>query len=640
MKCHLALVFCGLFAHGLGSPTEDKVNNLFWDYFDWKITKLNPEAGANKGYHDRLTGTELNTMSLEFALSVPKTCQKFKKRAQSLMQNHDLDEHSKHYVGLLVNEVDYCIRGFKMKGYLFPPIGFMGGVQVKLPRLFREDNILPYNSLQDYKNNLVRMSKIPKQLAEIQELLKEGVKNGLVYSNETTFRARSQFERIQVSDPKESEFYRQFEKMKQRLPEVEDWEIKRVQKEAQMIIKEQVIPAFQKLQDFIYNEYSQHLRKTSGVHSLPGGQDFYQACIDYHTTVSGFTPEAIHNIGLSEVKELRDKVKQASIDLGYGELSFEDFIIKLKSEKEQYFETGNETIAFFRDLMSEISPALDKVFSEEILQNYVYELEAKPVPPGGGGLAYYLQGSLDKKRKGAFYVNVNDVSQLKRFETMSLTLHEGNPGHHLQVSTAANDEGLPIFLKQGVYHWGVPSAPARYTAYTEGWALYAEYLGQEMGMFVKDKKQIMGFYSWNLLRAARLVVDTGIHALGWSHDKAVDYLYENTAMSRGLCEVQIDRYSSWPGQALAYKMGEREILKLRKKMEQKPGFRIQTFHDGVLGCKGPTDKLEDCFELQMQYKDGKKVFKHRKPRKSKASVTGISKITMIFVCLSIYILRV
>merc|ERR1712029_104583 len=219
---------------------------------------------------------------------------------------------------------------------------------------------------------------------------------------------------------------------------------------------------------------------------------------------------------------------------------------------------------------------------------------------GADGTAYYEPGSFDKSRKGIFYVNVNDPKAFLKMETMAVTLHEGNPGHHLQVVVSAQAKDAPLFISNQLYlHWGMPSGPGGYVSFIEGWALYAEFLGNEMSLYDQDN-QIFGYCSWNLLRASFLVVDTGLHSLGWSRDKAADFLYDNTFASRATSESLVDRFIAIPGQALAYKMGQRAISSVREKMKQRQDFDIKRFHDAVLNCVGPLDYLEDCVSEELE----------------------------------------
>jgi len=226
------------------------------------------------------------------------------------------------------------------------------------------------------------------------------------------------------------------------------------------------------------------------------------------------------------------------------------------------------------------------------------EVFASPLAPSGG-IAYYQSGTPDGSRPGRFYVKLEPLSAQKRYEATTLTLHEGNPGHHFQWVFNKNQPDIPQFITSPMFA-RYSEAPSRFTmptAHTEGWGLYSEFLGFELGLY-EDLYARFGHYSFNLVRACRLVVDTGIHAMGWSREKAVNYMLENTAMSKDSVESEIDRYITWPGQACSYKIGERNIKSLRSAAEQKLGdkFSIAEFHRAVLQCSGPMSVLETCIE--------------------------------------------
>jgi len=267
------------------------------------------------------------------------------------------------------------------------------------------------------------------------------------------------------------------------------------------------------------------------------------------------------------------------------------------------FQSGDETIEAFKNKQKMINTHLTEFFSPEVLTDDIFELEIKPVPVGKSGLAYYEGANYDKTRKGAFYINTQNPDNFSPFEITTFTLHEGNPGHHLQLTVANNAKGLPIFATKSMSQYRSPAGPGAYGSYTEGWALYTESLGRQMEGIYKGN-QIFGYYSANLLRASRLVVDTGIHVLGWTRQEAIDYLLANTFMSEPACEGQIDRYITWPGQSLSYKMGERKIKDTLKRIQtevaQNGGtFDLVTFHDAILKCNGPLVELDECVDVYL-----------------------------------------
>merc|ERR1719397_573998 len=239
-----------------------------------------------------------------------------------------------------------------------------------------------------------------------------------------------------------------------------------------------------------------------------------------------------------------------------------------------------------------------KLVPPETLTEEVNQLQVEEAPPPGGAFAYYQSPSKDGSRRGTFFVKLEPLSAQKIYEGITLALHEGNPGHHYQAIFNNGQLSAPAFMKNPMYS-RYSEAPSRFpmnTAHSEGWGLYSEFLGFEMGLYEKDLYARFGHYSYNLLRAARLVVDTGIHALAWTRQEAVDYMEANTALSRVAVEREVDRYITWPGQATAYKVGERKIRQLRQSASEQMGerFDLREFHRTILRCLGPLSAVEDC----------------------------------------------
>ena len=339
-----------------------------------------------------------------------------------------------------------------------------------------------------------------------------------------------EYESLNIDNVEDSKFYVPFKKAS-----VD------IQERAKSAIQNDVLPAFQQLKIFIENVYMKITRKWPGLSYVPDGEQKYQRYLEYHTTIEGITPEEVHNTGLEEVERLQTLVVQTGEQaLGFVNATFKEIMSSVKNDVKQSFDSEDEIIKYFQDIIDKIEPKLKLVMDDALLNNDTYNLQLKKLPAGSGGLAYYIRPTVDGRRQGAFYINTNNIKNIQKFESNSLTLHEGNPGHHLQLSFNKYSPN-PEFLRQPVYLLDQePGIPLNYNSHIEGWGLYAEYLGHEMGMF-DEPEQAIGFYSWNLLRACRLVVDTGLHIFGWSRQRAIDYLVENTAMSLSAIEGQIDR---------------------------------------------------------------------------------------------------
>lgn len=608
---------------GIALARDAEIQQLYDDYVNWKMTKVDPQNGQISGFLDSSTEPKLNNFTLDFLRAINESCANYSNRASAFLQDEKTPTLEKKFLRLLKYEADTCVEGYKHKGYLLAPVSFMDGVQIALPKFFGSGNQLVYKSLDHYENNLKAMAKIPTQLEEIQKLLQLGVKEKMTHARESILAvehsAKTQFEAIQVEDPGKSEFYKQFisSTIQENIPGIDASRVGDLQNRARQVISNVVLPAFKRLQDYIFGEYKDNLRPAAGIHSVPNGHEYYQTCIDYFTSLKGVTPDEIHQIGMDEIETLKKGAQRSAVMLGMGHLNFTEIANKLRNDKDNKFDNETLAFAFVHQRFKDINGHLGKIFSDDILQNYTYECDIKQIPAGEGGLAYYQTASLDGSRNGSFHLN---WKLLTRTETTALVLHETNPGHHLQLSTILNNKDVPAFISLPSYFLN-PSNPGVYIGYAEGWGLYSEFLGQQMGVYDEDN-QILGYYSLNLLRASRLVVDTGIHAFNWTREEAIDFLMKNTFALESTIISQVDRYIGWPGQALAYKMGDMKIREVRNKLEKKDGFTIKKFHDGVLSCMGPLNDLECCVNKTVIGKQGASC--------NKATITAGTSITIIF----------
>ena len=354
----------------------------------------------------------------------------------------------------------------------------------------------------------------------------------------------------------------------------------RLRVEAIAIYKKHTAPAFRRLHKFLTERYIPNCRESIACGALPNGKAWYQHQI-YSSTTTDLTPKQIHAIGLSEVKRIRTEMEKIKTQTGFkGSLA--EFFKFLRTDKQFYYERGTQLLAGYRDISKRADPELIKLFGHLPRQPY----GVRPVPSyieRSVTTAYYQPGSTTAARPGYFYANTYNLAVRPKWEMEALTLHEAVPGHHLQLAIADELTDLPTFRKY-----------ASYTAYVEGWALYAESLGAEMG-FYKDPYSKFGQLTYEMWRAIRLVVDTGMHSLGWSRQRAIDYFKANAGKTEHDIVVEVDRYIVWPGQALAYKLGELKVKELRAAAEKKLGdnFDIRLFHDEILGHGAlPLDILE------------------------------------------------
>jgi uncharacterized protein (DUF885 family) len=339
--------------------------------------------------------------------------------------------------------------------------------------------------------------------------------------------------------------------------------------EAEKTITGAVFPAFEKLEQFFTNTYLPKARRTIGLSAMPGGKEWYRYNAKRSTTTE-LTPDEIHRIGQAEVKRIRAEMEKVMRDSGFKG-NFEEFKKFLRSDEQFFYTQAEDLISGYREISKRADPELAKLFGK--LPRLPYGV--LPVPSyaeKSKTTAYYQPGAGAFGRAGYFFANTYDLGSRPKWEMEALTLHEAVPGHHLQIALAQEMTGVPDFRRHSYT-----------TAFVEGWGLYAEKLGEEMG-FYKDPYSKFGQLTYEMWRAVRLVVDTGMHSMGWSREQAIEFFKENAARAEHDIVVEVDRYIVWPGQALAYKIGELKIRELRAMAERELGakFYVRAFHDEVL----------------------------------------------------------
>ena len=569
---------------------NEVVQELFDDYFAWKLS-LFPEYASSKGF--RSQDRRLSDFSPSNAVNIELRCNHFVKEAEKVLKDEDLDARTAHYVDVLRREVATCANSARFNAHLLPEVTFKYGVQTSIPNAFGRSSFLPMISEDDVETALERLAEVPRLLEGIEAALREGIEANVTFAKESMSRVDAQFEVLLNKNIEETPFLTPF----RRAVKAKIFGAEEAEKNATAIIYEAVIPAFERLRVFLRDEYSLHYRPAAGLWSIPNGEAFYEACLAFHTTVNDLDAQRVHDIGLESVAELRSDVERLAKDRLGLNVTFEEFLERARNDTDLRFATKEAGLELFNSIIHEkIAPKLPTILDGDVLSvDGVYRVRVAVPSSSSGATASYSLG----QDYGTFYVNLNDLNVFQKSIATTLSLHETLPGHHLQavVNRAADLPDFLLYSGSG-RSASTPFRPAKYTAHVEGWALYAEFLGHEMGLFEEDAYQLLGFYSYNLLRSARLVVDTGIHALKWTREDAIDYLLKNTAFSRAYCELQVDRYITWPGQATAYKIGEKEIRRLRAKLEEEEGdeFDLKRFHANVLFCLGPLDKLEECLK--------------------------------------------
>lgn len=448
------------------------------------------------------------------------------------------------------------------------------GFHIYLPAIIQ---MMPTNSSTGVNNILSRLEGLPKLLQQAQSILTEGIEKGIVMPRNTVIQVPEQLKQIISNTPEESVFYAPFANLKEGIT-IEGRTS--ITDDALKIIANKVNPAFIKFTDFMEKEYLPNARESYGLNKLPNGEAWYNELITYHTSTN-MTAKEVHTLGLSEVARIKQEMENLKSDIGFeGDLTaFNDF---LREDPQFFFETPEELLTAYRDICKRIDPVLPKLFGK--LPRLPYGVKQVPAySEKASTTAYYYPGSLESGVPGYFYANTYNLKTRPKWEMEALSIHEAVPGHHLQIALASELEGVPEFRSM-----------LNFTAFIEGWGLYSESLGPELG-FYKDPYSKYGQLTYEMWRAIRLVVDTGIHAYGWSRQEAIDYFKMNSGKSIADITVEIDRYIAMPGQALAYKIGELKIKELRKKAETAltDQFDIRAFHDVVLGSGTiPLDVLE------------------------------------------------
>jgi uncharacterized protein (DUF885 family) len=435
---------------------------------------------------------------------------------------------------------------------------------------------LSFRKRSDYDDYLARLEAYPAYNDAMIEVTRTGLRGGHAQPCAPFSGFEKTISGVIVEDPSRSRFYAPFRQRPQTIAEA-DWAT--LQSRAQQAIRTRINPAYAKMLDFYTREYAPKCRKTVSIAATKGGADYYKFRVRAETTTD-MTPDAIHKLGQSEVARIAAEMETVAKRTGFADRKA--YIAHLRSDPRYYPKTPAELMREAALLAKTIDGWMPKLFGR--LPRLPYTVREIPAEIAEGTTtAYYGQGSPTAGTPGTYYVNTSKLDQRPLFEMPALTIHEAVPGHHHQISLA-QELDLPMFRRFG----------SSSTAFVEGWGLYSERLGIEMGLYDTPAKD-MGRLSYEMWRACRLVVDTGLHSKGWTRDQAIRFMLDNTALSRANIEAEVNRYITWPGQALAYKLGELTIRRLRTKAERELGatFDLRAFHDAVLENGAvPLDVLE------------------------------------------------
>ncbi|MCR6662251.1 MAG: DUF885 domain-containing protein [Luteimonas sp.] len=554
-------------AHGANDP--GKALHEFFESEWERGLRESPESASYRGdrrYNDRWTDMGLEAIAARQAAD---------RDALAKLLSFDrgaLSAEDRLHFDVMRWQLEKAVERQQYREYL-RPVNQRGGPQT----IAQIAEVLPFANTKDYRDWLARMAALPERLEQVMALMEEGVREGNTPPRVLMARIPAQIASQVVDDPEQSQFYKPFLRFPDAVPASERGAL---QAEARRIVVEGIVPAYRRFGEFFERDYLPHARESIAAVDMPGGKPYYDFLASTFTTTD-MTTDEIHAVGLREVARIRGEMEGIRREVGFdGDL--QAFFEHLRTDPKYFHDTPEALFDAYLAVSKRIDPELVKI--ARIIPRLPYGLRAIPdnIAPDTT-TAYYQGGALDGTRAGFYYVNLYKPEVRPKWEMMALSLHEAVPGHHFQISRAMELPDMPTFRRTGYF-----------TAYGEGWALYAERLGYEMGLY-DDPYGRMGQLAYDMWRAVRLVVDTGMHSQGWSRQQAIDYFMDNAPKTLQDVTNEIDRYIGWPGQALAYKIGQLKISEMRARAEAELGakFDIRDFNDAVLETGSvPLETLE------------------------------------------------
>lgn len=537
--------------------------------------KLNPITATMAG-DNRYNHLFPNQLSDEHRAKTSAYFEEYKKKLNDF-PDENLSKSERMSKDILVWQCDINLNEFNFNAHL-TPIDQMWSPNLFMGQLASGSSAQPFNTIKDYESWLSRVDGYLQWMASAEERMRQGMEKGHVLPKSLIKKVLPQLEALANSDIESHLFYTPVKNMPENFSAEAQ---KMITQGYTSIIRDGVIPRYQKLHDFMANEYIKAGRESSGIQGEPNGDAYYAHQIKKYTTTN-MTASEIHDLGLSEVARIRSQMEEIKEQVGFqGDLkAFFDFV---RSNKELMpYTDPQQVIDNFNAIHDRMKPQIEKLF--DVKPKTPFEVRRTEAFRENSASAEYNPGSLDGTRPGIFYTPIPEATKYNVYSDESLFLHEAIPGHHYQISLTQESDVLPKFRKT---LW--------YSGYGEGWALYSESLGTELGLYT-DPYQLFGMLGAEMHRAIRLVVDTGLHSKGWTREEAIQYSLDNEAESEAGITSEIERYMANPGQALSYKIGQLKIMELRKKAKTALGdnFDVRQFHNQVLetGCV-PLALLED-----------------------------------------------
>ena len=535
--------------------------SLFDEEWQYEL-RSDPETATSLGdnrYNDRLSDR-----SPQFYQSDEETRRKFLARFEAT-DPAGLSPQDTLSRELMIRNLRQDIAGARFKPWEMP-VNQMDGPHLGLVELV---TLTPLNSVKDYDDYLSRLHQVPRMLEQVTGNMRQGMKDGLMPPRYLLEKVVPQTQEIANTAADSSPFAKPVKKFPAGISEADQ---KRLRSAVLAAINGEILPAYKRFAAFVREDYAPHGRTDPGVWALPDGAERYRFQVKRITTTD-LTPDEIHQIGLKQVAETEAEMLALAHKLGFNDLA--SLNEHIKNDRKFYATSGEQVLDLYTKYTRQMEKELPKLFGR-LPQNKLEVIPMDPFRAKNAVPADYMPGAQDGSRPGHINVNEWDPEHRLTLNIEAIAYHEGVPGHHLQISIGQELKDLPAFRKNGDY-----------TAFIEGWALYSERLGKEIG-FYQDPYSDYGRLENEMWRAIRLVIDTGVHEKHWSREQMVDLFHRYTAMDEPNVQTEVDRYIAWPGQALAYKLGQLEILRLREEARQKLGskFDLRAFHDEVVGS-GP-----------------------------------------------------
>ena len=581
LLCLFTFIFQSCKQENTVGVTENKnleLNEIFEQYYQERMELYPIEstfAGETKFNH-----LFPNTLSDDYIEKIRTFYEKYNKLI-SKFESKDLCESDRLSVAILKSECSINLERLNFHEELMP-INQFDSMPLVMGQLGSGSSAQPFKTVEDYNNWLERLIGFNQWIISAEARMKEGVSQGYVLPKALTLQVIIQIKDLANKELENNLFY---SPLKQFPSKFSASDKKRITAAYSTFLTEKLIPSLTNLHKYISTDYLAASRNTTGINEIPNGEKYYNYLVKKYTTTD-LTPDEIHTIGLSEVERILGEMEKVKTQVGFtGDIKqFFDYV-RDRKELMPYTEP-QQVIDHFNAIYTKMKPNLDKLF--DVKPRTSFEVKRTESFREATASAEYNPGSLDGTRPGVFYVPIPDVTKYNIYADEDLFLHEAIPGHHYQISLQQEDEDLPSFRKT---IW--------FTAYGEGWALYTESLGKELGLY-QDPYQYFGMLSAEMLRAVRLVVDTGMHSKGWTREQAIEYSIAHEAEPLQSIVAEIERYMAIPGQAVSYKIGQLKIRELRSKAEKKMGkkFNIKEFHNQVLetGCV-PLTILEEKINL-------------------------------------------